>query len=668
MILLLRTLVFAVFLPFLSPAIAATDVSPVVAMQVAPEALRAQFIDARRRAESGPDGAWLGAAQGLEEYPLYPYLEYFDLRRRIDTVSLERVENFLQRHRDIAVAPNLRHAMQRRLLREKRWNEALQIDRGGGPASLRCGLARAMLETDQHEALEATALELWMVGRSQHEACDPVFSWLRERGLLTEQRWMQRFRLAVIAGELRFANFVAGQLPSRSQGVTERWLEMAQQPRRTLRAALTWSEDDHSAEIIAYGMARMARSDSSVADELWATLKDRFQFTDAQRQQVEGDIALFLAVTFSDAARARIDALDADSVDDVLREWRVRVALDAGDWSDALGALDRLSASQADEARWRYLRARMLSRLNRSTQAIALLEPLSDESHYHGFLAADLLRRPYSICPSQLAPDAGARATVLADSGIQRALELYAISEFNWARREWDQSLSRLEPGQRTQAVLIASEHGWHDRGIWALAAADQLSAYQWRFPIDFEDSLRSAAQRNELELPWVLALIRAESAWAVDARSGADARGLMQVLPGTAAEVAQRNGLVYRGAASLFDPQINIALGSAFLAELGQRFDASPVLIAAAYNAGPSRARRWLERPGPVEPDLWIETLSYRETREYVARLLAFSVIYDWRINGDARRLASRMPRIGQKGAVNGPRTSVECRQAAPG
>lgn len=120
---------------------------------------------------------------------------------------------------------------------------------------------------------------------------------------------------------------------------------------------------------------------------------------------------------------------------------------------------------------------------------------------------------------------------------------------------------------------------------------------------------------------------------------------GLMQVLPATGAGVAKSIGLTgYGGADSLYDPDTNIAIGTAYLRQLMNKYDGLPYVTIAAYNAGPTPTARWQsQRPG-FDPDLWIETISYKETREYVARVLAFSVIYDWRLNGDALPLSDRL------------------------
>ena len=170
-------------------------------------------------------------------------------------------------------------------------------------------------------------------------------------------------------------------------------------------------------------------------------------------------------------------------------------------------------------------------------------------------------------------------------------------------------------------------------------------SLYSLRFPLHHDDSIRRESARNAIDPAWVAAEIRAESIFNPKARSPANAMGLMQVLPATGAAVAKSIGLTnYGGAASLYDPDTNIAIGTAYLRQLMNKYEGLPYVTIAAYNAGPTPTARWQsQRPG-FDPDIWIETISYKETREYVARILAFSVIYDWRLNGDALPVTDRM------------------------
>jgi soluble lytic murein transglycosylase len=166
------------------------------------------------------------------------------------------------------------------------------------------------------------------------------------------------------------------------------------------------------------------------------------------------------------------------------------------------------------------------------------------------------------------------------------------------------------------------------------------------------------------------MGLMRSESAMAEDAISSAGARGLMQVTPDTASQLARRHAYRYTGPQQLLQPEDNILFGTTYLRDLMDRFGNNAVLASGAYNAGPNAVDRWLdERPGS-DPAIWVENLPYFETRDYIPRVLAFTTIYDWRLQRPVSRLSSRMPAFDSGAAAGNMQKSetVEVVCHAPG
>ncbi|HET7359418.1 MAG TPA: transglycosylase SLT domain-containing protein, partial [Rhodanobacteraceae bacterium] len=280
-----------------------------------------------------------------------------------------------------------------------------------------------------------------------------------------------------------------------------------------------------------------------------------------------------------------------------------------------------------------------------------------------GFLAADQLRQPYVICPRALPDAPRQRQALLAQPGLTRAFELFAVGMLPAARREWAHALDGADADTVRLAADLANRYGWYDRAIFAFSSGDALHLYAQRFPLARQDGVTAQSADAGIDPAWAYAIIRAESAWMPDAHSGADARGLMQLLPGTARLVSRRQGIAFDG--DLYEPRTNIALGTHYLAHMAARYGGAPWLASAAYNAGPGRVDQWLAARGELPPDLFIATIPFHETREYVARVLAFSVIYDWRLHGRAVPMTARMPRFGEPYAPptdTTPRKPVSC------
>jgi soluble lytic murein transglycosylase len=137
-----------------------------------------------------------------------------------------------------------------------------------------------------------------------------------------------------------------------------------------------------------------------------------------------------------------------------------------------------------------------------------------------------------------------------------------------------------------------------------------------------------------------------------VDAVSPAGARGLMQLMPGTAKEVAGKVGVDYSPNRLVTDPAYNALLGSTYLNTQLQRYGGSLVLAAAAYNAGPGNANRWINAYGDpradnVDPVVWVELIPFQETRKYVQRVLGNYLVYRERLGNGGGTLVQALRTI---------------------
>ena len=198
--------------------------------------------------------------------------------------------------------------------------------------------------------------------------------------------------------------------------------------------------------------------------------------------------------------------------------------------------------------------------------------------------------------------------------------------------------LFRLNDLLRTtgQRVLLANLATSLGRDEIAVSVAKRLEREGiWLIPAGYPLLSQVAADQPERAL--VLGVIRQESAFHEGAVSSVGARGLMQLMPDTALKVARDQGVAFKQkdaltAALTADPSLNIKLGSAYLQGLLNNFNGSYVLAVASYNAGPNRAKQWMQSlgdPHSVDPVDWIESIPFTETRGYVQRVLEGTQIY---------------------------------------
>ena len=607
-------------------------------------AQRAAFLAAYQAARHAPPGTWQALSRDLADYPLYPYLEWAALTRDLTRADAKQVEAFLARHGDSPLGTDLRARWLKRLATQKRWRELVALHRPIEDTELRCAHATARIALADTENLLPDARALWLSGRSLPAQCDAVVAWLKSQRELGPELVWERLRLAAAAREVALVRHLASLLPAAQRGEGERWANTIANPGVELARVAGWSDTARHRELAALATAQLARNDSARAGTLWLSLAQRLKFTDAERAVALNAIALQRGASYLPDSAQWFARIPPALVDDVVRELRVREALARGDHAAALAGLDQLTPAQQADTRWRYVRARVLEARGRAAEARAALVALAREPGYHGFLAADRTGSPYALCPLQDAPSAAVVATVARDRGLARAFELHALGWSTEARREWAHALRDAPDEFRRAAVVQANARDWMDRGPLTLLKPEDQRWYALRFPLAHTQTVRNAAKRAGLEPALVLSIIRSESAWMHDARSGADARGLMQLLPAVGAQVARREKIPYRSVADLYQPRTNIMLGTRHLADEIARHGGDVWLAAAAYNAGRAPVARWrAARPG-MPTDLWIETIPYKETREYVGRVLAFATIYEWRLQGHASPLSNRM------------------------
>jgi soluble lytic murein transglycosylase len=641
------------------------------ALLAMPQAQAAASADAQRvafrqayAAASQGDGSWRTLAAGLHDYPLYPYLPAAALEHDIRLIDRAQVEAYLASYPDLIPAADLRRDFLRELARRKDWTGFSALYQPGLGDALACDALQASLAGGGTLDFQRDLAALW-AKPSLPDACDPVLDAVHDQGLLTTARLWERIDLAAEAGKAGTVASLASWLPATDQPTALHLAQAWRDPAAAVAGAPNWSTGTRDTRAATLALTRLARRQSTAADAAWQALQGRFPFSEAQRNHILATLALFHATDFDDQALARLIALPAAAQTDGTYEWRARVALARQNWPAVIAAIDAMPATLREDGEWRYFRGRALAAQGSTGEAQAQFRALADEATFFGFLAADALGQPYAICPLTLADDPAAQASLLTLPGLQRAFELFAVDLPKPARREWNRALQGADQATVRVAAALANQRGWYDRAVFAFSSGDALRLYDLRFPLASQDGLVPQAEAAGIDPAWAYGILRAESAWMSDARSGADARGLMQLLPDTGALVARRNGMAWGGGDTLYDPATNIALGTRYLAHMAERFNGSPWLASAAYNAGPNRVDQWLAARGTLAPDVFIASIPFKETREYVARVMAFSVIYDWRLNGTVMPLTARLSTIGQPYATataNAARKTIGC------
>jgi len=269
---------------------------------------------------------------------------------------------------------------------------------------------------------------------------------------------------------------------------------------------------------------------------------------------------------------------------------------------------------------------------------------------FYGQLARDELGLPPVTLRSM--PESGDSAADFDSRPVVRAVELLADNEQKTAATTLLRSFAMDLPtgGEMVLAARLAQKLEAHSLAIQIADAAERrgMPMDLFSFP---KDGL-PAGDLAQVDAAAVYAVTRQESRFQVDAVSSAGARGLMQLMPGTARETAEKVGLAYEVNRLTSDPGYNALLGSTYLAAQLKRFDGSLLLAAAAYNAGASNVDKWIAAYGDPRADtvdavIWAELIPFQETRKYVQRVLGNYLVYRARLGQADLTTAEALRRI---------------------
>ncbi len=622
-----------------------------------------RFKHAWEAARKGDHVSFNQIKNTLQGYLLFPYLQYEDYRNRRARVPVREMSAFLEIYNDWAFTAGLRSAWLNTLAVKGRWADLVAYSEGVKNTVLRCQRARGQIILKQTDGVLAEVQNLWVVGKSQPDECDPVFTWLIKNQGVSESLAWERIQLAMGKDNRSLTSYLARFIPVEQRRWLEDWQVLSRTGYSSLEKTKSWPDNDTTRRIAAISLKRLARKDAFLASKKFQILDHHFNWEELQRNTLLREIALFSAVELADDTVLNMARVPVSSRDSQLFEWWARFLLSRRDWSGLTSVIGQMPEDVRNDDRWRYWLAQAGLRSGEIKPPSELLRELANKANYYGFLAADELGLAYNICLEQPDIEVTEIERIADNAGFQRALELRKAGLNDWAVSEWSLATSRFPVADLKIVAALAEKEAWHDRVIFALGNSGDRRFYEWRFPLIWETDIKREAAANQLDPAWVYGTIRSESAMVETARSSANALGLMQVTPATGKRIAKKHGLTWRGVAQLRTAAGNLPVGAAFMSDLLQDYKQNPVLASGSYNAGPRSVDRWLDTRPMGEAAIWIETLPYYETRDYIPRVLAFTTLYDWRLGGTVKRVSARMPHIESgKIGVNGY-TDVVCR-----
>jgi len=604
-------------------------------------------LAARDAFVSGDGFKLIGYVGKIRGHALESYLASWRLRLRLEEASPNELRDFLARNEGTVLAEQMRRDWLRVLGKNGQW----ELFREEYPLLVKADPDVACYALQerwrrQDASVFAEIRSLWKSPQALPSGCAPVVDAMLQSGDLTSRDLRDRFRLLVQAGLPAEARRIAERMPADQTFAAVQIDDAAGAPAGFLERSDAGLKTAAGRELAIVALTGLARNDPQQAFRCWdGRLKEAFPPED--RQYVWAMLATYAARRHLPEALDWFGKAGGMSLSDEQLAWYARIALRQENWQEVKGAIGRMSPPERREPVWTYWLGRSLCALGAREEGRTLLGRIAGEHHFYGRLAAEELGMPLEIPPKAAPPTPEELAGVASLDCMRRALALYRIGLRTEAVAEWLWTVRTMDDRMLLAAAELARRNGIWDRAINTADRTVAAHDFTLRYPAPYGDVLLKQARVRKLDEPLVFGLVRQESRFIADAKSSAGAAGLMQLLPSTARLVARKIGMKDFRTSRLGRPEVNAALGAFYLRQVLDGFGGNAVLAAAAYNAGPGRAGRWRDAK-PLEGAIYVETIPFAETRQYVKKVMANAVYYAALLGGEQRSLKSRLGTIG--------------------
>lgn len=592
------------------------------------QVLRERFLKAEKNIQKASPEQAQKILRDLHHYPLKPYVELEYLSRALGNTA--EVKDFLKRHQGTPLEWPMK----------KRWliylasvglsQPFLQNYQMGTDTVLDCYALQLRLLNEPAKTIWPEVTKLWTVGKSLPKECDNLFSRWQKAGQRTPEVVWARLTKVADGGDERIIPYLRTLLPKNLQYLGDKWKQVIENPGLVQRQNFLPLKHRWEREILTYALKKMVWKQPEQALRVWQRFETDPQFTKAQRTDVARQFAIALASKNDARATKFIAMVPVALKDDLFIQWQLAWLLRQKQWQQIQQMLAELPAESRNKDNLRYWQARVLQELGQQEQAKQQLASLAEERSYYGFMAAAKLGLKPSLAHKPVPITAEQYQAFKKSAAIARMYEWQAIGRPNAAKRELTFLQKYGTEPEKLSAAKYAYDKGWYDRAIFALADAGYWDDVEMRFPMVFNQEIQKHAKAAQVDPAWAMAITRRESTFIPTAKSPVGAHGLMQIMPQTAKHISGRRVAVQ----TLYNPNVNIDMGTDYLNYLMRQNNNNLVFATASYNAGYSRVKTWLPKGQQMPLDIWIETIPFKETREYVKAVLAYYQIYNIRMN----------------------------------
>lgn len=580
----------------------------------------------------------------LKNTSIYSYLQYKEISSDLGNFKRSTIDDYISEHKNSYWTDELKDDLAKFYAKNDNWKSFEKYYSGGLGTSGKCWSMQAQYEAGKKSDAISEYGKLWQNRVYMPSACNSMQKYWdksdnKPRAYLTNKAYTLAFANK-FDDSLWLLNTYVDNNDDYVNYITA-WETATKDPSKLDDFIKKFHNYRHFDKIFVDISKDLVKKNVEKYAKTWDSLKNKHYLSAKAKHQCISAIAVSFARSQSPQAKQWLARVDKRYLDTVAWEWLLRVDLYNGDFKDYIKTYKQLpKKSQQDDA-WRYWLAYSYEQTGHKSQAEPIYQELTKEPlEYYSFLASDKLGKPYNFGnkkPKQLSSQELKK--LQNQKPIEQAIDLYKINQYKDSSSlwRWDirNKLKAREITQIKELAQLAQSNDMYYAAIFNMAVIGKYNNIDILFPKAFINIVDKNTKRFGIDRDLVLAIMRKESLFDVEAGSYAGAKGLMQVTEPTAKFIAKKYRLSLAGdksqgmSSQIFIPQNNIKLGTANLYFLEKLLKKNPILGIGAYNAGPGNVDKWLNKKEVPAP-IWIESIPFGETRHYIRKVLVYMVVYN--------------------------------------
>ena len=582
---------------------------------------------------------------------MLPYQEYKQIVQNIyqGKVSNSNIELYLKRNEGTFWFNKVLQLWLPDLARQRNWKLLKKYGEVGtiSQTSLatQCRYWQAIYILGNKEMALKKFSSVWSQPFSTPSECDEMEKLWKGGEYDTAAVRMRRIQKLLKASQFSLAQYIAKPLSKSYRDFVKDWIDALKEPAQQLSILVKhYARQNLYENAIEQVMKRFMGEDPHFAIKFWEGFKLKSKIPLRARSVVMRDFAIKFSRIHDALALTYLQKTPSVVQTNLYWYWYARTAIRLQSYALLKDVILAMPKVLREDERWQFWLAEAYthrkvkkdqvaqdpSNLKLQKQGNAIFAQLAKHRDFYGFVSSVILKEPLTLNDHREVVSKQLSSLMQKAIWFQQVEGLNKIGEIELGLQLWRSQLKTLNRYQALAVAILSKKWAEPVYAIYAYSASGFTNDLKARFPKKYENYIEKYAKLYGVNTYWVLSFMRQESVFQPTIVSSAGAIGLLQLMPATAAHIAELYKIPYQGSASLIQPKVNIQLGIANIQFLLKGFDENPVYVIGSYNAGWGNVKKWIRSTQENLPMLnWIESIPFKETRNYIQHVLTYWQIY---------------------------------------